>query len=215
MTALIYGASGLIGSYLLEILLNSSEFDKVTVVVRKELSIQHDNLVQLVTDFDKLRYYQDSLSADHVFCAIGTTKKKTPNKAEYYRIDHDYPLLAAAIALENNAKSFHLVSAIGADPKSNIFYSKTKGELEEEVKMLPFPSLHIYRPSLLTGKRNEKRSMEELSSSIMKIIDPILIGNLKKYQSIPAELVALAMYKEAISPSKGTFLHLSDEIKDN
>ncbi len=215
MTALIYGASGLIGSYLLDILLSSEEFTEIRVAVRKPLKKENEiKLKEVLVSFDNLNEHQNELIGDHVFCCLGTTKNKTPDQADYYKIDHDYPLAAAAIAMHHDAVSFHLVSAIGADASSSVFYAKTKGELEESIKALPFKSLHIYRPSLLTGDRTEKRPMEEVSAALMKFINPILIGGLKKYQSIPAETVALAMYKESLTADPGIFIHQSDAIKE-
>lgn len=195
--AIIVGASGLTGSCLLDLLLQQSGYDEVLALVRKELPIKHSKLTQLVVDFDKPDSYSAQITGDALFCCLGSTRKKTPDLIDYRKVDHDYPLQLAQIALKNGISQFHLVSAIGASAKASNFYSKMKGETEEDIIKAGFPSLHIYRPSFIAGDRNEIRPLERLAAGLMKVMDPILIGNLKKYRSIAARTIASAMYKQS------------------
>ena len=211
--AIIAGASGLIGSLLLDIILQRSGYDEVLILVRKELPLQHIKLKQQVVDFDRLTEYSALLTSDVIFSCLGSTQKKTPDLTIYRKIDHDYPLHLAEIALKNKIGQFHLVSSLGANPAASNFYLKMKGETEEDIKKVGLHSLHIYQPAFLTGDRKEKRRGEGFLVGLMKIIDPLLIGGLKKYRSIPAATVANAMYNESLINQAGIFIHPSDKIK--
>lgn len=211
--AVIAGASGLIGSYLLDILLREPFYDEILVLVRKELQINHKKLVQLVVDFDKLDEYANAINGHALFCCLGSTRKKTPDLSVYRKIDHDYPLKLAEIAKQNGMKHYHLVSSLGANSKSSNFYTKMKGEVEEAIIKVSIKCTYIYEPSILTGDRKESRPMEKFVIGAMKIIDPLLIGGLKIYRSIPALTVAMAMYKHSLKTEEGVFVHPSDKIK--
>jgi uncharacterized protein YbjT (DUF2867 family) len=211
--AVIAGASGLIGSYLLEILLQEPFYDEVLILVRKELPVKHKKLVQLVIDFDKPDEYSGSINGHVLFSCLGSTRKKTPDLTVYRKIDHDYPLKLAQIARQNGIGQYQLVSSMGADPKSSNFYTKMKGEIEQDIREVGIKCLHIYRPSFLTGDRKEKRAGERFLVGLMKLIDPLLIGSLKKYRSIPAQTVARAMFNQSLKTEEGTYIHLSDKIK--
>ena len=211
--AVVAGASGLIGSYLLDILLAEPQYDEVLALVRKELPIQHKKLVQLVIDFDKLDDHAAAVTGHAVFCCLGSTRKKTPDLAEYRKIDHDYPLILARLAKQNGVKHYHLVSAIGANPMSSNFYMKMKGEIEEAIKHTCIECIHIYEPSVLTGDRKESRPMERFIIGLMKVINPLLIDGLKKYRSISARIVAQAMFNQSLKTEEGIFVHPSDKIK--
>src|ERR1700761_9615073 len=209
--AIIAGASGLIGSKLLNILLNEPAYNEVLILVRKVLPIEHQKLVQLVVDFDKLDEHEASITGHAVFCCLGSTQKKTPDLAVYRKIDHDYPVKLAQLAKQNGVNQYHLVSAIGANSKSSNFYTKMKGETEDDLKKVDLECLHIYQPSFLTGDRKESRPMERMVVGIMKVIDPLLIDGLKKYRSIPAQTVAQAMFNESLKNEEGVFIHTSDK----
>lgn len=213
MEAIIAGATGLIGNSLLHQLLDDPGYTKVTVVVRKEIPMQHTKLEQLVVDFDRLDNHEDHIKGDVVFCALGTTKSKTPDQEQYRKIDYQYPLDIAFIAQQNGASQYHLVSALGASEKSSIFYSRLKGEVERDLKSIPFKTIHIYRPSLLDGERKEHRSAEGIMIGLMRVLNPLLIGSLKKYRSIKIEKVASAMLKQSLKPLNGIFIYDSDEIE--
>lgn len=212
MTALIYGATGLIGSQLLSLLIESTDYQNIIIFTRKKIGIENKKVQIILDEFDAIKKHKNNLKADHVFCCLGTTRKKTPDKKEYYKIDHDYPLIAAAIAIENNCKHFHLVSSIGANKESLFFYTKTKGKLENDLSFLPFESINIYRPSLLLGQRREKRSAEDISAKILHVLNPALIGPLKKYKGIKAFTVAKAMYNQSLNNSKGINIFLPEEL---
>jgi uncharacterized protein YbjT (DUF2867 family) len=211
--AIIAGASGLIGSNLLNILLEHHQYEEVLALVRKELPFHHKKLIQLVINFDELDKYADAITGHALFCCLGTTKAKTPNKDEYRKIDHDYPLRLAQFAKQNGVSQFHLVSSIGANANSSTFYLKLKGELEEDIQKLKLTTLHIYQPSMLIGDRKETRLGERILGIIFKIIDPLLVGRLKKYRSIKASTVANAMFKKSLETDTGTFIHTSDKIQ--
>lgn len=212
--AIIAGATGLIGNELLNILLKSTEYQEVLILTRREISLQHKKLVQLIVDFNKLDTFADVINGDALFCCLGSTKKKTPNLAAYRRIDFDYPVELGKIAKANQVKQYHLVSAIGANLHSSNFYTKMKGETEDALVHLNLPCLHIYQPSALTGDRKENRPLEKFALAVMSAINPLLVGGLKKYRSIAAKTVAQAMYNQSLKPDTGLFIHPSDHIQN-
>ena len=212
MKAVLLGASGLIGSSLLGQLLASPHYSEVLVLVRKPLNQQHPKLKVLVVDFDKLNDYAENLKTDVVFCCLGTTKKKTPDQENYRKIDYQYPLDMGWIAYTNGAAQYHLVSSLGANPQSSIFYSRLKGEVERDLKTIPFKTIHIYRPSLLDGERKESRLGERLMIYAMRALNPLLIGSLKKYRSIRIDRVAAAMLNQSLVDKRGIFIHQSDQL---
>ena len=212
-TAIIAGASGLVGSSLLQLLLNHKVFEKVIVISRRNLHIEHQKLKTLIINFDNLEDYKDQIQGDVLYFCLGTTRSKTPDLQEYKKIEHEYSLKLAQICRGNGIPQFHYISALGANPSSSIFYSKLKGETEEDLKKINVKSLHIYQPSLLTGERKELRIIEKLSIGLMSILNPLLQGNLKKYQSIKANTVAKAMLNQTIKEVEGIHIYPSDKIK--
>ena len=198
--ALIFGASGLIGSHLLEALLASPDYDVVTVVVRKKLPLQHAKLKMLIADFNSLPSLKSELVADDVFIALETTKKTTPDLTQYYQVDHDYPVLAAKLALENGAKWVGLVSAVGADARSSVFYVRTKGEAERDLESLGYKHTAIFRPSMLLGERKENRPMERAFMGLWPKLNPLLQGSWSRYRGIDVKVVAAAMIRAAKNP---------------
>ncbi len=212
-TALLAGASGLVGSYCLRLLLQSNRYDKVIVVVRKALPMQHPKLRQLVVDFDKLDTYKHSLIADDIYCALGTTIKQAGSKENFYRVDYSYVVNLAAITSANFASQFLVVSSLGANASSTIFYSRVKGQMENAVKPMPFLGVHIFQPSLLLGPRQEKRFGEKIGTVLMKAFGFLLQGPLKKYKAIEAEAVAKAMLYAAMQDGAGIKVHDSETIR--
>ncbi|WP_461449223.1 NAD(P)H-binding protein [Mucilaginibacter sp.] len=211
--AIIAGASGLIGSSLLTILLNEPSYAEITVLVRKKTGITHPKLTEILVDFDKLDDYTGDINGHALFCCIGTTKNKTPDLTDYFKIEHDYPVTLGQLADKNGVKQYHYVSSIGADKNSSAYYTKFKGQTEYNLQQLHLATLHIYRPSILSGDRKDHRPMEKFVNGLMYLINPLLIGSLKKYRSIPAKTVAMAMYKQSINSDEGIFIHASDQIK--
>ena len=195
--AIIYGASGLVGSHILKLLLNDNNYEQVIIVVRKDLGIRHSKLKFLTGDFSSLNNLAKNLAADEVYIALGTTQKKTPDRKEYYRIDHDYPVFAAELAKANGAKMVLLVSSVGANARSNVFYTGTKGKTEQDIIDLDFNHTYIFRPSMILGDRKEKRPLEKALQVIWKVINPLFIGPLKKYRGSKAENIARAMINAA------------------
>jgi uncharacterized protein YbjT (DUF2867 family) len=211
--AIVTGASGLIGSKLVNILIESREYDTVISLARKRLHKKHPKLVQEIVNFGEVDSYLSFIKGDVLFCCLGTTQKQTPNEEDYYKIDHDYPVDLAQAALKNSVPEFHFVSAIGADPSSSNFYLRTKGEAERDLKAVGLASLHIYEPSLLTGRKSKRRLGERIATVVMKIINPLLMGGLKKYQSIDGAIVAKAMFNQSLKDKKGVFVYTTDRIK--
>ena len=195
--AIVYGASGLVGSYILETLLNNANYEQVIIVVRTTLNIEHPKLKTIIGDYNSLSEVVKDIQADEIFIALGTTQKKTPDKKLYYQIDHDYPVLAAKLAKENGAKAVFLVSAIGANAKSSIFYTRMKGETEQDIINLNLDHTYIFRPSMILGDRKESRPLEKVFIGIFKFINPLFVGGMNKYKGIEAGDIAKAMVSSA------------------
>ena len=192
-TALIFGSTGFIGSHLLRDLLDSPDYAQVTAVVRKPLTLNHPKLTVLIGDLATLPALAAQLVADEVFIALGTTRKHTPDEAEYYRIDHDYPVLAAKIAKQNGARAVFLVTAVGANASSGLFYIRTKGEVERDLMALDFAHTHIFRLSMILGQRTEDRPLERLLIAAWGVLNPLLLGPADRYRGLTGGEIARAM----------------------
>ncbi len=212
-TALIIGSTGLIGSQLLELLLESPIYEKVTVFVKRDNGIQHPKLTQHIIDFDKPETYKELVIGDDFFCTIGTTIKNAGSQDAFRKVDFEYPKVFATIALENNVKQFLLISSLDALSTSTNFYLKTKGKIENFLKKCSFESAIVLRPSLLLGKRKEFRLGEKMAAFFIKLFSFLLIGNLKKYKAIESKDVAKAMFHIAQQNYKGFHIIESDEIQ--
>ena len=212
--AIVAGAIGLIGGLLLDFLVQSPVYKDIVLLVRKELPLTNRKIKQVVVDFDRLADYEKEINGHAVFCCLGSTRKKTPDLDIYRKIDQDYPAQLARMAAGNGVEQYHLVSALGADAHSANFYTKMKGETEQEIKKSGVKCIHIYQPSILTGNRKEKRVTERIFIRLMGFINLLLWDGLRKYRSIPAATVALAMYKQSLIHQGGIFIHPSDQIKE-
>lgn len=208
--ALIAGSTGLIGGQLLNMLLHDGRYERVIALSRQPLNINHPRLANVVTDLDTLSEYSDELIADDVFCCLGTTMKKAKSKEAFRRVDFDYPLALAQLAKTGGAECFCLVSAMGADPQSSIFYNQVKGEIENAIRSLRFDRLHIFRPSLLFGPRQEQRTGEDAAKFVFKYFGFLIPA---KYKAIDAERVAKAMLTFANDYNKGAFVHESASMQ--
>ena len=196
-TALVFGSSGLVGSHLLNGLIHNSNYSKIKIFVRS-LSETNDSKIEIIkTDFNNLDKHVEDIKGDECFFCIGTTKKNSPNKFEYRKIELDIPKKIAQIAKSNLVKSFFFVSSGYANPKSSGDYLKFKGLVEEEIKNLNFDKIGIMRPSFLLGKRKVERVGEKFGIIIFKVLTPILIGPLRKMRPIGSEKIAKAMIKLA------------------
>ncbi|WP_242927818.1 oxidoreductase [Pontibacter vulgaris] len=211
--ALIAGASGLVGGHCLQLLLNSERYSQVISIGRRDLPVIHPKLDQRVIDFDNMERYATELAADDVYCCLGTTIKKAGSKDAFYKVDHTYVTKLAEITLQKQASQFLVVSAMGADAGSMIFYNQVKGKMEEHVMELGFETVHIFRPSLLLGEREEHRAGEEFAAKIMKPLQGLMVGPLRKYKPVQAETVAKAMLYAASLNQTGNHIHPSDEIQ--
>lgn len=212
-TAILLGATGLIGGHCLQLLLKSPRYSKVVCLIRKKLPIINEKLEQVVVDFDHLQDYAADLKGDDVFCCLGTTIKVAKTKENFKKVDYHYPLAAGKIALQQGATQYLLVSSLGADKNSLVFYSKTKGEIQRDLKALGYPTLHILQPSLLLGDRRDNRAGEKFAELAMTGLGFLLQGPLKKYRGIEAEAVAFAMVHLATDEQPGTHTHQSDAIQ--
>ncbi|HYF79377.1 MAG TPA: oxidoreductase [Symbiobacteriaceae bacterium] len=210
-TALIAGATGLVGGELLRILLARPEYDRVVAIGRRKLDVTDPKLAQLVADFDRLDEAADAFRVDDVFCSVGTTLKKAGSQAAQRRVDYDYQLAVARGALAGGARQFLLVSSMGADPKSTFFYNRIKGELERDVAALGLPSVRIFRPSLLLGERQEVRRGERIAVKLSPYFGPLMPARVRP---ILARDVAMAMVHAALGPAAaGVHIYLNDEVQ--
>jgi uncharacterized protein YbjT (DUF2867 family) len=194
-TAIIIGATGLVGSTLVEQILENPAYSKVVLLLRKPLNISHPKLVQEVIDFDKPD--SSKIMGDDLFCAMGTTLAKAGSKEAQYRIDCTYPYEIAKIAKANGVKQYILVSSVGANFDSSNFYLRTKGDLEKKIESLGFQNFVSLRPSMLLGDREESRLGEKIGKVLSNILSPLLFGSLRKYHGIEAADVAKAMQRFA------------------
>ena len=211
--ALLIGATGLIGSHLLSQLLKDPYYHEVRVWTRRPLDNKHDKLRQVIVDFDRLAELEQKLiGVEDVFCCLGTTIKKAGSKDQFRKIDKDYPLTIAHMAKKAGAKQFLLVSALGANRESPFFYNQVKGEVEEELARVGFLSLHIFRPSLLLGKRQEFRIGEVVAGILSRVLAPLFVGRLRKIQPIQAGTVAAAMHYAANDEQLGIHVYESQQI---
>lgn len=208
--AILIGATGLIGSELLNLLLADSSYSQVKVLHRRSTGISHPKLDEHVVNFDDPDSWNHLLEGDDLYSALGTTIKKAGSQQEQYKVDFTYQFEAAKDAAENGVKKYALVSSAGASSKSRLFYSKLKGELDEAVKSFPFESILIFRPSILAGERKEKRPAEKFGMILAKVFTKV--PGLHKYRPIPARTVAHAMINSVKSDLKGYNIFEMDEV---
>lgn len=212
-TATIIGATGLIGSHLLQQLQGSDAFNKIKVIGRRKAGYKNPKTEELVIDFEDESAFKEAIKgSDVVFCAVGTTNKKVSgNKTAYRKVDFDIPVNAVCFAAETGCNTFAVVSAVGANSNSKNFYTRLKGEMEEAVQQQSLPTLLIVRPSLLLGKRNETRIAESLGKWIMKPLSFLIPARMKP---IYAADVAKAMVHATNSELKGNHIFHYPEIKN-
>jgi uncharacterized protein YbjT (DUF2867 family) len=212
-TAVVLGASGLVGGFCLRALVDDPDYTRVLTFGRRELPAQmtRAKVTQRVADLGALRA-EDFRGAQDVFSALGTTIRKAGSQAAFRQVDFELPLRAAQEASKAGAEQFVVVSSVGADPASKNFYLRTKGELERELAKLPFRALHILRPSLLIGKRQEFRLGESIAIAIAPLLDVLTVAALRRYHSIRAEIVGKAMLAAARQGTSGARVYEFDEI---
>ncbi len=212
-TALVAGASGLVGSHVTRLLLDDPQYDRVTVLARRDLPLTHKKLVQRVVDFDRLAHVADFPRVHDVFCCLGTTIRQAGSEAEFRKIDYTYVVELARVALRHRAAQFLVVTAVGADPRSRMFYSRVKGEVEEAVRRLQFDGVHIFRPSLLLGARAHSRPAERMAVVLSPLVAWMLVGPLARYRPIRAATVARAMVRAAHPAQRGVHIYEGKGIR--
>jgi uncharacterized protein YbjT (DUF2867 family) len=213
-TALIAGATGLVGSQCLARLLEQPAYERVLALVRRPLPHTDPKLDQHVVDFDRLGAAgTDFPAADDVFCCLGTTLKRAGSRAAFRQVDFTYIVSLAGLSLGRGAKQFLLVSSLGANPNSPVFYSRVKGETEAAVSALPFEGRQIFRPSILLGERAEHRPGERAGIVMMRGLSFALLGPLRRYRPIDAGTVARAMVRVALAAPRGVNIFESNDIE--
>ena len=210
-TALVFGSSGLVGQQLVQQLIQNNSYQKIKLFVRKKPKIQNPKIKIIETKFDNLEVLSPEIIGDSCFFCIGTTKKNSPDKTEYQRVELDLPKKIANLAKQNKIQSFIFVSSGYANSKSSGDYLRYKGLVEEELISLKFDNLGILRPSFLLGNRKEKRIGEKIGIIIFQILSPLMMGPFKRMKPIHAKLVANAMINIAQSDLKQIIFE-SDEI---
>ena len=213
-TALIAGSTGLVGSELLKMLIDSVDYNFIHVLNRRKINYDSSKVTEHVINYDNLAKFNPDDHVDHVFCCFGTTIKKAKTKENFRKVDFDYVVELAKKSNSLGATRFLVVSALGANPKSGIFYNRVKGEMEKALQDLDFSHLYIFRPSLLMGYREENRTGEKTAQAIYKVINPLFVGKLKKYKGINAANVAKGMVETAIHSNETYKIFESNEIQD-
>lgn len=210
-SAIILGATGLTGSLVLTELLSDNRYDRILLFSRCACGILNPKIEEHIVDVLHLEEAAPHFRADEVYCCIGTTKKKTPDKDLYRKIDIGIPASAARIASENGIKSFAVVSAIGADSKSSIAYNRIKGDMEQAVLDANIEQTYILRPSIISGDREEKRLGEKIGLFVFKLLKPLFFGKLKKYRAVEAITIARRMIELCNSNAESQIIE-SDSI---
>jgi len=211
--ALVFGATGLTGSHLVELLSENPFYTEIIVFNRRRVGYHYPKVREIVADIQNTNEIARMINGDDLFCCIGTTKKKAGSKEKFREIDYGIPVEIARIAKANGIRTFLYMSSIGANSHTSNFYLRTKGETEDALKAFNFPSLVILRPSMLLGKRRERRIGESMGKVVMGLFGVFLIGKLKKYRAIFADDVARAMIKLSLY-SKGLKIAESDELRN-
>ncbi|WP_298473682.1 oxidoreductase [uncultured Psychrobacillus sp.] len=196
-TAIVVGATGFTGQFLVKQLCESDEYTAISIIARRKPDFNHPKLDVRVKDFEQLEE-KDLEIADDLFCCLGTTIKKAKSKENFQKVDFEYPLQIASLAKKRGIPNFHVISAVGSNKKSPFFYSQVKGKLEEELIALNMPSLSIFKPSLIIGGREEFRLGERLSEGLFKVFNPVLTGPFKKMRAVEGHQLAFAMYHYAL-----------------
>jgi uncharacterized protein YbjT (DUF2867 family) len=212
-TALVFGATGLVGSFLVNELAENEIYEKVKVFNRSKQHYTHNKIIEIQIDFDKIGEYVHEFKGHDAYCCLGTTLRKAGSKEKFFKIDHDLPVEIAKICSTNEVSSFIAVSSIGANADSSNYYLKAKGLMELHIQEFEFDQLAFVRPSMLLGPRQEFRFGEVIGKAIMYPLNYLLFGNLKKYKAIHSKTVANAMLQIANMPVHKLFFE-SDELSE-
>lgn len=212
-TALLLGASGLVGRHTLDRLAADGRWGRVVTLGRRPLPTASATHEDHVVDFDRLDEQAELFACDDLFCALGTTMKQAGSEEAFRRVDLEIPFEAAQLAHSQGATQILLVSALGADPGSRIFYNRTKGEAERAVEEVGFEAVQVLRPSLLTGDREETRLGERVGELALYLAAPVLVGPLRSLRPTPAEAVARALVALAAARPTGVHVYGPEEIR--
>ncbi len=210
--ALLAGASGLTGGYVLEALLSAPDFSRVIAVTRRPLAREHARLANRIVQFDRMETQLQGVACDVALCCLGTTLARAGSRENFREVDVDYVVAFARTALAARAQRFVVMSSAGADPRSRSFYLRTKGEMEEELEALGFPALDILQPGLLFGWRHEMRLLELVTQAFMPLVNPFLVGKRAAFRGISARKVAAAMVGATRSGRKGVQRYVNPGI---
>lgn len=192
-TAIIFGATGLIGSCVLEQLLQDTRYSKILLISRKLINTGNSKVVEIITGMEDKNLLENQLHGDEIYCCLGTTISKAGTQKAFRKVDYDLPVMIGVTAKKNGVSKMLVVSSLGAEATSSNFYLRTKGEMEQALRSLAIPALHFFRPSMLLGTRTESRPAETVGKFIMNAFSFLFIGRLKKYKAIHAGTVARAM----------------------
>jgi uncharacterized protein YbjT (DUF2867 family) len=211
-TAILFGATGLVGRSCLDLLLRGIEYETIVSIGRRPSGHAGPRLVEKIVDFNRPDEVEAALPhrPGTVFYCMGTTIAKAGSREAFRKIDYELPLRIAKAAHADGADCWTMISSIGASPDSPSFYLRTKGDLERDVSAIPFRSIHILRPSLLLGEREENQVLEKAAMPIARALAPLLTGKLARYRPVEAAAVARAMIDAARSPATGTTIHYTD-----
>ena len=204
---LLVGASGLIGSLCLTRLLEDDQVKRVTVLTRRPLGRTHAKLVEHLIQFDSLNEYGSLFGVDTVFCCLGTTLKAAGSRAAFEKVDYAYVKQLAELSAAKGVRQFLLISAVGADVHSPVFYSRIKGRAEEAVRQENFHCVHILRPSMLLGSRSQPRLNEEILKPLAKLTIPLFVGPMRRIRPVQAGTVANMMVELAKGDYSGINIH--------
>jgi uncharacterized protein YbjT (DUF2867 family) len=215
--ALIFGATGAVGRELLELCLDGDRYSRVNVIARRPAPLEHEKLHWIEAEFDALHGLEpvSGMVGGDAYCCLGTTIKVAGSEAAFRRVDHDFVLNSARFAKECGARQFSMVSALGANAESSNLYNRTKGEVETAVAAEGFPSLRIFRPSLLKGERDEFRLGEKIGNGVSFLLTPLFHLGLRRYQPVEISKLARALYVSADDDRSNGALYVfeSDEIQ--